>query len=241
MKQFLLLLGMMFAVWGEALAQRTFILSTLRHKTSISLTAALSKPTVSPFGKNTQNFLENGQSLQLSMSHRLGWHWGVAGSYTYNTNPVRPNDLLRLVRENVEQPAVAPSAPTHCTLQSAMAGPMFTVQASRFVFDLQLSAGYAQATSFHPSTGTQNQQADKANPSEARTIGALAAGGGIRVHYKIYRWLALHASAQYIASDMDYNDLYQEVKPIRLNPIKIVSPHQPLGLLNVGGGLSFLF
>jgi hypothetical protein len=241
MKHFLLLLGIMFTVAGKAWAQRTFILSTLRHKSFVSLTAAPSQPMVSPFGKNTQNFLGNGQSVQVSVGHRLGWHWGVVGSYTYSTNPILKNDLLRLVRENVAETAPWQSTATNCTLQSVMAGPMFTLQASRFVFDIQAMAGFAQGTSSHMELNTQYQQQAISYSTPARTIRAPAAGAGITTRYKIYRWLALHGSAQYVTADLKYDNLYQEVKVGNQSSVEAVTPHQPLGLLHLGGGLSFLF
>ncbi|MPR33316.1 hypothetical protein [Salmonirosea aquatica] len=245
MKHFLLLLGIVLMVSGQAWAQRTFILSTLRHKTFASVTASSGRPTVSPFGKNTQNFLGKGQSLQVSVGHRLGWHWGIVGSYMYSTNPIRKNDvqndLLRLVRVNVEQSAPWQSTATNCTLQSAMVGPMFTLQAGRFVFDIQATAGYAQGTSSDMEFNAQYQQEAISYTTPARTILAPAAGAGIAIRYKIFRWLALHGSAQYVTADLRYDNLYQEVKVGRQSSLELIRPHQPVGLLNVGGGLSFLF
>ena len=239
MKHLVLLLTIILTSSGAAWAQRTFILSTLRHKSFVSLTVAPSKPTVSPFGKNTQNLLGNGQSGQVSVGYRLGWHWGVVGSYTYSTNPVRPNDLLRLVRENVEQSAPWQSTATNCTLQSVMIGPMFTLQASRFVVDFQVTAGYAQGTRSHMELNAPDQAVSYTMP--ARTIRAPAAGAGVTARYKVFRWLALHASAQYVTADLNYDNLYQEVKVGGQSSIETIAAHQPLGLLNLGGGLSFLF
>lgn len=82
----------------------------------------------------------DGQSMQVSVGHRLGWRWGIVGSYTYSSNPMQKNDLLRLVRENVVQSAPWQGTATNCTLQSVLIGPLFTVQVSRFVFDFQLTA-----------------------------------------------------------------------------------------------------
>lgn len=194
---------------------------------------------VSPFGKGTQNFMGNGQSIQLSVGHRLGWHWGVAGSYTYSTNPMHKNDLLRLVRENVEQSAPWQGTATNCTLQSVLIGPMFTVQVSRFIFDFQLTAGYAQGTSSHMQFNSSYEAISYTTP--ARTIRAPAAGAGITARYKIFRWLALHGTAQYVTADLKYNNLYQERTEGRYNSVESIAPHQPLGLLNLGGGVSFLF
>lgn len=241
MKHFLLFLGILFAVTGEAWAQRTFILSTLRHKSFVSLTTTSSQPTVSPFGKNTQNSIGNGQSVQISVGHRLGWNWGIVGSYTYCSNPVRKNDLLRLVRENVEETAPWQSTATNCTLQSLLVGPMFTLQASRFIFDFQVTVGYAQATSSHMELSSQYRQVDISYTTPARTIRAPAAGAGITARYKIYRWLALHGTAQYVTADLKYNNLYQERREGRLSSVEPLAPHQPLALLNLGGGLSLLF
>lgn len=239
MKQLLLPLIIVLTSWGSALAQRTFILSTLRHKTTVSLTAASSRPMATPFGKGTQNFLGQGQSMQLSVGHRLGWRWGVVGTYTYSTNPIRQNDLLRLVRENVGQSTPWQSTATACTLQSILIGPMFTVQVSRFVFDFQLTAGYAQGTSSHMELSSQYQPISYRTP--ARTIRAPAAGAGITVRYKVFRWLALHSTAQYVTADLKYDNLYQERREGRQSSVEPIAPHQPLGSLNLGGGASFLF
>jgi len=241
MKHFLLILGTLFTISGEAWAQRTFILSTIRHKSFVSLTAAPSKPMVSPFGKNTQNFIGNGQSVQVSVGHRLGWRWGVVGSYTYSTNPIRKNDLLSRVRENVEEAAPWQTTATNCILQSAMVGPMFTWQVNRFIFDFQAMAGYAQGTSSHMELSLQYGQQAISYTTPARTIRAPAAGAGATARYKIYRWLALHASAHYVTADLKYDNLYQEVKVGRQSSVEVIAPHQPLGLLSAGGGLSFLF
>lgn len=241
MKHLVLLLTSILTISGSALAQRTFILSTLRHKNFVSLTPALSRPMATPFGKGTQNFLGDGQSVQLSVGHRLGWHWGVVGSYTYSTNPIRQNDLLRLVRENLEQSAPWQTTATNCTLQSVLVGPMFTVQVSRFVFDFQLTAGYAQGTSSQMELSSQYRQTDISYTTPARTIRAPAAGAGVTARYKMFRWLALHASAQYVTADLKYENLYQEVKVDRQSSVEAIAPHQPLGLLNLGGGVSFLF
>ncbi len=241
MKHLVLLLTTVLTISGSALAQRTFILSTLRHKSFVSLTAACSRPMATPFGKNTQNLLGNGQSVQVSVGHRLGWHWGAVGSYTYSTNPVRPNDLLRLVREDVEHSVPWQSTATNCTLQSALVGPMFTVQASRFVFDFQVTAGYAQGTSSHMEFRSKYRKEPTSYMTSARTIRGFAAGAGVTVRYKVFRWLALHTSAQYVTADLKYDNLYQEIEVGRQGTAEAITSHQPLGLLNVGGGLSFLF
>ena len=221
---------------GSAWGQRTFILSTLRHKNFVSLTTSSSRPMASPFGKGTQNFMGDGQSMQVSVGRRLGWHWGVVGSYTYSNNPIQKNDLLRLVRENAEQSAPWQSSATNCTLQSVLVGPMFTVQASRIVLDFQLTAGYAQGTSSHIELRSQYPLL-----LPARTVRAPAAGAGISARYKMYRWLALHGSAQYVTADLKYENLYQQVQAGHQSSVKPIAVHQPLGLMNLGGGVSFLF
>lgn len=234
-----LLLTILLTFSGSAWAQRTFILSTLRPKNFVSLTVTSSRPMASPFGKGTQNLMGDGQSVQLSAGHRLGWHWGVTGSYTYSTNPMQKTDLLRLVRENVEQSLSWQGTATNCTLQSVLIGPMFTVQVSRFVFDFQLTAGYAQGTSSHMQFNSAYQAISYTTP--ARTIRAPAAGAGITARYKLFRWLALHGTAQYVTADLKYDNLYQERTEGHYNSVEPIVPHQPLGLLNLGGGLSFLF
>lgn len=236
MKHFLLLLTSVLTISGSALAQRTFILSTLRHKSFVTLTAASSRPMATPFGKGTQNFMGNGQAMQLSVGHRLGWHWGVVGSYTYGTNPVHQNDLFRLVRENVGQLAPWQSTTTDFTLQSVLVGPMFTVQVSRFVFDFQVTAGYAQGTSSHIELRSQFPLL-----LPERNTRAPAVGAGVTARYKVFRWLALHGSAQYVTADLKYENLYQQVKVGTQSSVKPIAVHQPLGLLNLGGGVSFLF
>lgn len=241
MKHLVLFLTLVLTSSGGAWAQRSFILSTLRHKNFVSLTSASSRPMATPFGKGTQNFLGDGQSVQLSVGRRLGWHWGVVGSFTYTTNPIRQNDLLRLVRENIEESVPWQSKATDCTLQSLLIGPMFTVQAGRLVLDFQVTAGYAQGTSSHMQLSSQYQAMDISYTTPARTIRAQAAGAGITARYKVFRWLALHGSAQYVTADLKYDNLYQQVKVGRQSSVEPIAPHQPLGLLNLGGGLSFLF
>jgi opacity protein-like surface antigen len=240
MKRFLLLLGLVGLLAGNVSAQQTFILSTLTHKGFVSVTAGYSVPVASPFGKNTQKLMGGGQSAQVSLGYRLGRRLGMVGSYSFVSNTIRQDALLKSVSGNLESSYWKSNA-TNCTLQTLMVGPLLTVPMGRFIFDFQLTGGYAQATSSRMELSTEFLRMPLTYTTPSQTTNALAAGAGFTTRYKVNRWLALHASAQYITADLKYDNLMQEIQIGRQVSQEPVQSHQPTGILNLGAGFSFLF
>jgi hypothetical protein len=240
MKRLLLLLGFLGLLSGNLHAQQNFILSTLDHKGFVSISTGYSLPTVSPFGKNTESLMGSGQSAQASVGYRLGRKLGMVASYSYITNTVLKEAMLKSISENLV-PSYWESNATNCMLQSIMAGPMITLPAGRFLFDFQLTAGYAQATSSRMELRTEFLRMPMSFTTPSQTTGALAAGAGFSTRYKLNRWLAVHASAHYVTANLKYDNLVQEIQVGSQYTTEAVPTLQPTGLLNLGGGLSILF
>lgn len=240
MKRFLLLFGLAGLFAGTASAQQNFILSTLEHKGFVSVTTGYSQPMASPFGKNSQKLMGGGQVAQVSLGYRLGRRLGIVGSYAFVSNTIRKDALLKSVSENLESNSWESNA-TNCTLQTLMVGPLVTIPMGRFLFDFQLTGGYAQATSSRMELYTEFLRLPLSYKTPSQTTNALAAGAGFTTRYKVNRWLAVHASAQYITADLKYDNLMQEIQIGRQVSQEPVQSNQPTGLLNLGAGISFLF
>lgn len=196
-------------------------------------------PTFSVFGKNSQNLMGNGQSAQASMGYRFGRLLGIAGSYSYKTNTIRKDVMIHSLANDLESTWNAQA--TNCTFQSLMVGPLLSVPAGRFIFDFQLSGGLAQAKSSHMEMNTEYQQIPLTFTTPSKTTRALAAGAGFTARFKLNRWLALQATAQYITADLKYDNLVQEIQVGSQLSTEILPSSQPTGLLTLGGGFSFLF
>jgi hypothetical protein len=241
MNRLFLILALTAGLASAASAQQTFILSTLKHKGFVSLTAGYSLPTVSAFGKNTEKMMDAGQSGQVSVGYRFGQRLGMVASFSHVTNSVRTQALLESAARNAMGINTWQANATNCSLQALMAGPMVTFSAGRFLFDAQLTAGYALASSPRTEVFTEYARMPLSMITPSQTTGSLAAGAGLTARFKLNRWLAAHASAQYITADLKYDNLMQEVQIGKQVSTTPVASHQPIGLLNLGGGLSFLF
>jgi hypothetical protein len=237
-KLFLTLTVLFFAI--QAQAQTSFILSTLQPKNSINLTMGYSKPAWTPFCNTGQGAMGAGESVQVSYSHRFGRQWGAVASYTYVTNTMLKDALISAIPIKSD-PGSWESSATNCTLQAYMAGPMLSLQTGRFLFDFQATAGLAQATSSQMELYAPDIRPAIVMKTPSKTAQALAAGLGTTVRYKLSRWLAIQANAHYITANVRYKDLVQEITIGSQQSQETVDPHQPIGVLNLGGGLSILF
>lgn len=226
---------------GEALAQTNFILSTLQHKGFVSVTAGYNIPACNtPFGKNTNDVLVNGQYAQTSVGYRIGRRLGVVGNYHYATNAVQPGAMLNTIGQSANPNAWNTKA-THCITQSVMVGPLLTIPTGRFLFDLQVTAGYAESSSARIELTSVNRERPVSLMTPSRTASALALGAGATVRYKLSRWLAVHSSLQYMTANMQYKDLTQEINLNNQRSVQPITPYQPMGFMNFGAGVSFLF
>lgn len=233
-----MLLGLLTS---EAVAQKNFILSTLQHKGFMSVTAGYNMPACNtPFGKNLNDVLVNGQFAQTSVGYRFGRRLGVVGSYTYATNAVQPNAMLNALGQSSAAADWNPN-PTNCITQSVMVGPLVTIPSGRFLFDLQMTAGYAASSSSRIESTTVGRERPISLMLPSRTASALALGAGATVRYKLNRWLAVHSSIQYMTANLEYKNLTQEINMGNQRSVQPVTPHQPMGFMNFGVGASFIF
>lgn len=205
------------------------------------MTAGYSTPTCkTPFGKNTQHLMGNGQSAQISAGYRFGRRFGVVGSYGYATNVINKTALLETVGQS-QQAADWKASASNCTLQSLMVGPLLTVPTGRFIFDFQLTGGVAKAFSPRMELYSDQPRSPMHYHTPSQTAYAPAAGLGVTTRYKLSRWLAVHASIQYITADLKYENLEQQIQIGNQHSVEAMPASQPVGLLNLGGGFSFLF
>ncbi|GHB69608.1 hypothetical protein [Persicitalea jodogahamensis] len=227
---------------GGAMAQlRTFILSNIDHRGFVSLSAGYSLPGCNtPFGKNTEHIMGSGQFAQTSVGYRFGRRLGGVVSYSYGTNTILKDALLNSIGNNVD-PADWDSHATNCTLQSVMAGPLLMVPAGRFQFDFQLTAGLAQSTSSHIELNSRGRDEPVSYKTPSQSTHAFAAGAGATARFKLNRWLGIHSSLQYIAANLKYSDLQQEIRLGSQRSVETINASQPLGMMNWGGGISFIF
>lgn len=241
MKRLLLPLMLLGLLASEAVAQKNFILSTLQHKGFVSVTTGYNMPACNtPFGKNMNDVLVNGQYAQTSAGYRFGRRLGVVGSYTYATNAAQPGAMLNTMGQSVD-PAAWNTKATQCITQLVMVGPLLTIPTGRFLFDLQVTAGYAQSSSSRIELTSVNRNQPVSLMTPSRTAQALALGAGATVRYKLNRWLAVHSSLQYVTANMQYRDLTQEINLGNQHSVQPITPHQPMGFMNFGVGVSFLF
>ncbi len=181
-----------------------------------------------------------GQFAQTSVGYRFGHRLGAVASYYYGVNTIQQDALLNLLGKNAD-PADWDSKATNCNLQSLMAGPMLTVPAGRFQFDFQLTAGVAQSTSSRMELNWRGQEQAISYTTPAQTTRTFAAGAGATARFKLNRWLAVHTSLNYITADLKYSDLQQEIRLGNQRSFESLNSHQPLGMLNWGTGVSFIF
>lgn len=240
MKRFLLLIGILGLIPGSVSAQRTFILSMLRPKTFINVSAGYSQPFWTPFSKNNQTLMGEGQSLQASVGYRPGRKLGVIAAYTNVSNTILTDKLSGTIPVKFDGVQWQTSA-TNCTLQTFMAGPLLSLQKGLFFFDFQLTAGYALGTSSRMELVSPDTRPVMYLTTPAKTTQAVAAGAGISIRYKVNRWLALMANANYVTADLKFKNLAQEIVIGPQRSVEPVASHQPVGLLNTGAGLSFMF
>ncbi len=242
MKNLLLPVVMLYLLAGEAMAQqRNFILSNIDHKGFVSITAGYGLPSCNtPFGKNTEHIMGSGQFAQTSIGYRIGRRLGAVASYSYGTNTIQQDALLNSIGNNID-PADWDSHATNCTLQSLMAGPLLMVPAGRFQFDFQLTAGLAQSTSSRMELNSLGREQPISYKTPSQTTHAFAAGAGATARFKLNRWLAIHSSLQYVAANLKYSDLQQEIRLGSQRSVETINASQPLGMLNWGGGIGFIF
>lgn len=226
---------------GTSYGQQSFILSTLKHKGFVSATAGYSVPTLSPFGKNSEKIMGHGQSTQASVGYRLGRHLGIVTTYSHVTNTIRTDALIASATTAGVQINSWEAKASNCSFQTLMVGPMLTFPLGRLLLDAQLTGGYSLATSPYTELYTELSRLPLSMVTPSQKTEAIAAGAGLTAHYKLNRWLAAHASAQYITADLKYTNLVKEVTIGRQHTTEVLPASQPLGLLNLGGGLSFLF
>ncbi|HEV7348795.1 hypothetical protein [Telluribacter sp.] len=242
MKKLLLIMGLALGITGAASAQQTFILSTIKHKGFISMTAGYSLPTVSPFGKINEKMMGHGQSGQASVGYLLGRRLGAVATFSHVTNTIRKEVLIESASgQGLGQDSWEASA-SNCSLQALMVGPMVTITRGRFLLDAQLTGGYALATSPHTELRSEFSRQPLSMITPSQKTKALAVGAGLTARFKLNRWLAAHASAQYITADIKYDNMTQEIQigqQITSQPLPVSQP--VVGLLNLGGGLSLLF
>ncbi|GAB3175073.1 hypothetical protein [Telluribacter humicola] len=241
MKRLLFSLIVTALVTGSAHAQQSFILSLLKHKGFVSTTAGYSIPTLSPFGKNNEKMMGYGKSAQASVGYRLGRHLGVVTTYSYTTNTIRKDVLLASTTTTGVEINTWEARASDCSLQTLMVGPMLTFNLGRFMLDAQLTGGYSLATSPRTELHTEFAQLPLSMITPSQNTEAIAAGAGLMLHYKLNRWLAAQASAHYITADLKYENLAKEVTIGKQHTTEVLPSSQPVGLLNVGGGLSILF
>jgi hypothetical protein len=225
---------------GQANAQTNFILSTLQPKNFVNLSVGHSTPTWSPFGKNKYNYMGRGESAQVSIGHRIGRQLGVVTSYSYVTNTVLADGLINSIPVKFD-PGTWESSATNCTLQTYMAGPLLSLQAGRFLFDFQLTAGLAVATSSRMELAAPDVRPAMLLTTPSLTTQALATGLGTTIRFKLNRWLAVQANAHYITADVRYKNMVQEIIIGPQQSREPMAARQPVGVLNTGGGLSILF
>ncbi|GAB2790624.1 hypothetical protein GCM10027275_39450 [Rhabdobacter roseus] len=208
----------------------------------INATAGYSLPAGSPFGKNSEKLLGPGQSVQVSVGYRPGRQWGMTASYTYVTNLFRKESLLGTSEAGLGGRNPWELVTTNCTVQTLLAGPMVTLPAGRVLFDLQLSGGYAFASNPGSELYTEFARLPLSMITPSRRASALAAGAGVTMRYKLTRWLAANASVQYLTANFKYDqDLVNEIQIGAERTTQSVNAHQPVGFVNLGAGLSFLF
>lgn len=240
MKNLLLSILGIWLITEQVNAQTNFILSTLQPKTFVNVSVGYSNPAWTPFGKNKYDYMSDGQSLQLAIGHRIGRQLGVVTSYSYVTNTVLADGLVNSIPVKFE-PGTWESSATNCTLQSYMAGPMLSLQKGRFLFDFQLTAGLAVATSSRMELAAPDIRPAIQMTTPSRTAQALSTGLGTTIRFKLTRWLAVQANAHYITADVRYKDMVQEITIGPQQSREPMAAHQPVGVLNTGGGLSILF
>jgi len=242
MKRLLLPIVLLGLLSGEAVAQqRNFILSNIDHRGYVSFTAGYSLPGCNtPFGKNTENMMGVGQFAQTSVGYRIGRRLGAVASYSYGTNTIQKDALLNGIGQNLD-PANWDTQATNCILQSLMAGPLLMVPVGRFQFDFQLTAGVAQSTSSRIELNSLGREQPISYKTPSQSTHAFAAGAGATARFKLNRWLAVHTSLQYITANLKYSDLQQEIRLGNQRSIEPITAHQPLGMLNLGGGFSVIF
>lgn len=240
MKSLLLLFGILGLLPASLKAQRAFILSNLHPKAFVSVSAGYSQPMGTPFGKSSQNLLGEGQSLQVTAGYRPGRMYGVVATYTDVSNTILKDRLPGMIPVNFNGVDWQTSA-TNCTLKTYMAGPSVTLQKGLFLFDFQLTAGYAEGTSSHMELVAPDTRPAMYLTTPSRTTQSLAAGAGVSIRYKINRWLAIQANANYVTANLKYKNMAQEIVIGPQHSVEPVPPHQPIGMLNSGGGLCFMF
>ena len=233
-----MLLGLLSS---EAMAQKTFILSNIDHKGFVNITAGYSMPTChTPFGKNTQDMLGSGQFAQTSVGYRIGRRLGVVGSFSYVSNAVSQDFLTESIGKELAAGGWKTDI-SDCTMQTLMVGPLLSVPAGRFLFDFQITGGVARSLSPSVEVYSERPGSLARYQSPSQTTYAPAAGAGVVARYKLSRWLAAHASAQYLAANLENENLAQQIQVVSPSPATSVSAHQPIGLMNWGVGLSFIF
>lgn len=240
MKRLLLLILILGLLPASLLAQRTFILSNLHPKSFINVSVGYSQPFWTPFGKSSQNLLGEGQSLQVAAGYRPGRLFGIVATYTDLSNTILKDRLPGTIPVNFTGVDWQTSA-TNCTLKTYMVGPLLTVQKGLFLFDFQLTAGYAVGTSSRMELVAPDTRPAMYLTTPSMTTQSVAAGAGISIRYKINRWLAVQANANYVTADLKFKNLAQEIIIGPQHSVEPVAAHQPIGLLNTGGGLSFMF
>lgn len=227
---------------GEAVAQqRNFILSNIDHKGYVSFTAGYSLPGCNtPFGKNREDMMSAGQFAQTSVGYRFGRRLGAVATYYYGTNAIQRDVLLDGVGKHVD-PKDWDARATNCNLQTLMAGPLLMVPAGRFQFDFQLTVGVAQSTSSSIELNSLGREQPISYKTPSQSTRSFAAGAGATARFKLNRWLAVHTSLNYITANPKYTDLQQEIRLGNQRSFEPLSARQPLGMLNWGGGVSFIF
>ncbi len=205
------------------------------------MTTGYSIPTLSPFGKNSEKIMGQGQSAQASVGYRLGRHLGIVTTYAHVTNTIRKDALVASATTTGLDINTWEAKASNCSIQTLMVGPMLTFTFGRFLLDAQLTGGYSMATSPYTELYTEYSRLPLSMITPSQKTEAIAAGAGLTTHYKLNRWLAAHASAQYVTADLEYDNLTKQVTIGRQHTTEVLPASQPLGLLNLGGGLSFLF
>ncbi len=178
--------------------------------------------------------------MQASVGYRPGRQLGFVATYSTISNTVLADKLPETIPVNFDGVSWLTSA-TNCTLKTYMAGPLLTLQAGLFLFDFQVTAGYAEGTSSRMELIAPDTRPAMILTTPAKTTHSVAAGAGVTIRFKVTRWLAIQTTANYVTANLKYKNLAQEIVIGPQLSVEPVAPHQPLGMLNTGGGLCFMF
>ncbi|MFN4145666.1 MAG: hypothetical protein ACK4GN_07565 [Runella sp.] len=226
------------------LAQQRFILSHIDHRGFVNISSGVSLPTKSLMKGDptapSDVVARRGSSFQVALGYRFTRRLGAMTSFTSCLNESGTQNLLATIQQSHTGGNWSVSGGTwNCAHWTA--GPYYSISAGLWTFDARLTGGYSWVQ--RPSTELKGNLYDiplSIKTTQVRS-GSLTVGAGASIRCKISRHFAVAVHSDYFALRASFDNLTSTLTVGNDQVQDKIREVHPIGMLNLNGGLSFLF